>query len=71
MLEKRIETVKANAGITKVRNAKTINSFKRKYNITSSIRQEELVVLSRFVAPPHVLVLIFGKMLRRFFATTC
>ena len=36
MLEKRIETVKAHAGIIKVTNTKTINSFKREYSITSS-----------------------------------
>ena len=34
------------------------------------LRQEERVLLSRFVAPPHVLALIFGKMVRRFFANT-
>ena len=35
LLEKRIETVKAHARNIKVSNNKTINSFKREYNITS------------------------------------
>ena len=36
MLEKRIETVKAHAGNIKVKNTKTISSFKTEYSITSS-----------------------------------
>ena len=67
MLEKRIETVKAHAGNIKVTNTTILLKGS---TILLVVRQEELVMLPRFVAPPHLLVLIFGKMVRRFFANT-
>ena len=67
MLEKRIETVKAHAGNKKVTNTTILL---KESTISLAVRQEILVILLRFVAPPHVLVLIFGKMVRRFFANT-
>ena len=69
MLEKRIETVKAHAGNIKVKNTKTIVLLKRS-TVLLVVRQEELVMLLRFVSPSHVLVLIFGIKVRRFFANT-
>ena len=69
MLEKRIETVKAHAGNIKVTNTKTINSFKREYNITSSTSGRTHCPV-KICCTHHVLVLIFGKMVRRFFANT-
>ena len=67
MLEKRIETVKAHAGNIKVTNTTILLKGS---TILLVVGQEELVMLPRFVAPPHLLVLIFGKMVRRFFANT-
>ena len=67
MLEKRIETVKAHAGNKKVTNTTILLKAS---TISLVVRQEILVILPGFVAPPHVLVLIFGKMVRRFFANT-
>ena len=69
MLKKSIESVKPHDGNTKATNIKTLNLLKGSA-ILLEVSQEELFVLSRFVAPAHVLVLIFRKMVRTFFANT-
>ena len=51
MLEKRIETAKARAGNIKVTNTKTINSFKREYNVTSSTSGRILYVVKICCTP--------------------